>query len=318
MRIALRRRRRSTSAARMFDGEPRASRAGCRAATTSTRRRLRSIVYLDPMHDHLTGASFQVSAAGVQRDAILYNDTRGTTQLGRVWQSAVSVDEQGWTAELRIPLSQLRFTFGEHQTWGINVERFIRRKNERDWLELVPKNENGLASRMAHLTGLDGIRPRGTSRCCRTRAARAEFVEPARVGQPVQRRVARLRRRPGLDLKWGLTSNLTLERHRQPGLRPGRGRSGGRQPHAVRDLLPGEAAVLPRGLADLRQLRPRRRQQLLGLQQVRAADLLLAAHRPAPQVSASGDFVDRAVGDHHPRRGEAHRQDAGRVEPGAA
>ena len=48
---------------------------------------------------------------------------------------------------MRIPLSQLRFPRAEQQTWGINVERFIRRKNENAWLEMVPKNENGLASR---------------------------------------------------------------------------------------------------------------------------------------------------------------------------
>ena len=166
--------------------------------------------YLDPMHDHLTGAGFQISAAGVQRDAVLYNDSWDDSSWDSVWESAVSVDDQGWTAELRIPLSQLRFTFGERQTWGVNAMRFIRRKNERAWLELVPKNENGRASRMAHLTGLDGLRPKRHLALLPYTAARAEFVQPARVGNPFNDG-SRAFMAAGIDLKWGVTSNLTLD-----------------------------------------------------------------------------------------------------------
>jgi hypothetical protein len=166
--------------------------------------------YLDPMHDHLTGAGFQISAAGVQRDAVLYNDTWDDSSWDSVWDSAVAVDGEGWTAELRIPLSQLRFTFGDHQTWGVNAMRFIRRKNERAWLELVPKNENGRASRMAHLTGLDGLRPKRHLALLPYAASRAEFVQPERVGNPFNDG-SRAFMAAGIDLKWGVTSNLTLD-----------------------------------------------------------------------------------------------------------
>src|SRR5262249_42102204 len=115
-------------------------------------------IYFDPRHDHLTGVGFIVSAAGVQRDVIVSNDTNEDASWDAVWESAVSVDETGWSAELRIPLSQLRFAAG-NATWGVNLVRFIRRKNETDWLERVPKSENGLASRMVHLVGLEGISP---------------------------------------------------------------------------------------------------------------------------------------------------------------
>ena len=167
-------------------------------------------VYFYPMHDHQTGAGFQISAAGVQRDAILYNDSWDDSSWDSVWQSAVSVDDDGWTAELRIPLSQLRFAFGERQTWGVNAMRFIRRKNERDWLELVPKNESGRASRMAHLSGLDGLRPKRHIALLPYTAARAEFVQPARVGNPFNDG-SRAFGSAGVDLKWGVTSNLTLD-----------------------------------------------------------------------------------------------------------
>jgi hypothetical protein len=166
--------------------------------------------YLDPMHDHLTGAGFQISAAGVQRDAILYNDSWDDSSWDSVWESAVSIDGEGWTAELRIPLSQLRFTFGDRQTWGVNAMRYIRRKNERNWLELVPKNESGRASRMAHLTGMDGLRPKRHVALLPYAAARAEFVQPARVGNPFNDG-SRAFAAAGVDLKWGVTSNLTLD-----------------------------------------------------------------------------------------------------------
>src|SRR5829696_449692 len=195
--------------ARMYDAEP--SLIARRLSSRDDESDADSLdVYLDPMHDHQTGAGFQISAAGVQRDAILYNDSWDDSNWDSVWQSAVTVDGEGWTAELRIPLSQLRFTFGERQTWGINAMRFIRRKNERDWLELVPKNESGRASRMAHLSGMDGLRPKRHVALLPYTAARAEYVQPARVGNPFNDG-SRAFATAGVDLKWGVTSSLTLD-----------------------------------------------------------------------------------------------------------
>jgi hypothetical protein len=167
-------------------------------------------IHLDPLHDHLTGAQFQVSAAGAQRDSIISNDTFTDTSWDAVWNSAVTVDDLGWSAELRIPLSQLRFSRDERQTWGINVSRYIRRRNETSWLELVARNESGLASRMAHLTGLDGISPKRRLELLPYAAARNEFVQPKRTGDPFNDG-SRAFAAAGLDLKWGLTSTLTLD-----------------------------------------------------------------------------------------------------------
>jgi hypothetical protein len=110
---------------------------------------------------------------------------------------------------MRIPLSQLRFPFADQHTWGINVERYIRRKNERDWLLMVPRNESGLASRMPHLSGLDGLRPKRMFEVLPYTAARSEHVAPARAGNPFNDG-SRAFADAGLDVKWGLSSNLTL------------------------------------------------------------------------------------------------------------
>jgi hypothetical protein len=170
----------------------------------------RVTIFLDTMHDHLTGAIFRVSAANVQQDFTLFNDSSWDSSWDGVWQSAVSVDDGGWTAEIRIPLSQLRFVRQDRATWGINVERFIRRNNESAWLEMVPKTESGLASRMPHLAGLDGLRPRRRLEFLPYVAARDEFVAPATVGHPFNDG-SRAFVSVGLDLKWGLGSNLTLD-----------------------------------------------------------------------------------------------------------
>src|SRR5687768_7206219 len=140
-------------------------------------------IYLDPMHDHLTGAVFRVSASNVQQDATLYNDSWSDGSWDAVWDSAVTVDEGGWSVEMSIRLSQLRFRFGDQHTCGMNVQRYIRRKNENDWLLMVPKNDTGLASKMPHLTGLDGIRPKRTFELLPYTAARTEFIAP-RAGNP--------------------------------------------------------------------------------------------------------------------------------------
>jgi hypothetical protein len=165
--------------------------------------------YLDPLHDHLTGALFRLSAANVQQDAVIYNDTWTDGSWDAVWESAVAVDDTGWTAEIRIPLSQLRFAPGDRQVWGVNVERTIRRNNESSWLAMVPKAENGMASRMIDLAGLDGLKPSRRLELLPYAAARGEFIMPQHTNDPFNDG-ARAFGAAGLDMKWGLTSNLTI------------------------------------------------------------------------------------------------------------
>src|SRR6266850_6637208 len=194
-------------AAHMFDGEPAliTHRMSTRDAGSADADLIS--IFLDAMHDRLTGAIFRVSAANVQQDSILYNDTWTDGSWDAVWQSAVTIDDTGWCAELRIPLSQLRFNAGDKQTWGVNVERHIRRKNEYDWLNMVPKSENGTASRMLDLTGLDGIKPTRRVELLPYTAARSEFIAPA-SGNPFNDG-SRAFAAAGLDAKVGITSNLT-------------------------------------------------------------------------------------------------------------
>jgi hypothetical protein len=193
---------------RLLDGEP------ARIVRRLSRRDEsgdadRFTLFLDPRHDHLTGAQFTVTAAGVQEDAIIFNDSWDDDSWDAVWDSAVAIDETGWSLEMRIPFSQLRFPAAETHTWGINAARFIQRKNESAWLELVPKKENGLASRMAHLSGLTGIRPRRALSAIPYVVSRGEFIAPV-AGDPFNDG-SRAKSGIGVDLKYGLSTNLTLD-----------------------------------------------------------------------------------------------------------
>ena len=170
----------------------------------------RLTIYLDAMHDHLTGAMFQVTASNVQSDGVLYNDTWNDMSWDAVWQSRVSIDADGWSVEMRIPLSQLRFPSDDHQTWGINIARYIRRKNESVWLEMVPKSETGLVSRMVDLSGFDGLKPARRLELLPYTAQRTEFITPGKLGDPFNDG-SRLFASAGLDMKWGVTSNLTVD-----------------------------------------------------------------------------------------------------------
>lgn len=169
----------------------------------------RFTIYFDPHHDHLTGAMFTVSAAGGQADAVIFNDTWEDSSWDAVWDAAASIDADGWVAEMRIPFSQLRFPRAERDAWGVNAVRFIQRRNESDWLQLVPKKESGLASRMAHLTGVRGIRPPRQFEIAPYTVARAEYIEPAAKSNPFNDG-SRMFAGTGIDLKYGLTSNFTI------------------------------------------------------------------------------------------------------------
>lgn len=166
-------------------------------------------LFLDPHRDRRTGVVLQVSAAGVQRDAAIYDDNFEDDTWDAVWESAVAIDGDGWSVEMRIPFSQLRFPATAGHVWGVNARRVVYRKNESSWLELVPKNENGLASRMADLGGIDGIEPGRHVELLPYVSGRAEYVAPATAGDPFNDG-SRYFGSAGLDFKYGVSSGMAL------------------------------------------------------------------------------------------------------------
>jgi len=164
-------------------------------------------ISIDSQQDRLNGAAFVVNASNVQMDMILYNDIYDDISWDGVWNSAAKITEKGWVAEVRVPFSQLRFPDKDVHTWGLNVSRWNARLRESSRLVHSPKTESGFVSRFADLEGIEGVKPKrafelmpyGVARTDLNSRADNPFVSPAAH-----------RMDAGLDVKYGLTSTLTL------------------------------------------------------------------------------------------------------------
>ncbi len=164
---------------------------------------------IDSQHDGLTGSSFWVNPSNVQYDTNLYNDIYDDSSWDAVWESAAKVVPGGWAVEMRIPFSQLRFPEKPQQLWGLNFTRRIAKNNEVDRLVNVPKNETGWVSRFAELTGLDGLHRERPIEVMPYGVTRSDLTSRVDAGDPFTRR-ADAKLDGGVDMKYGITSNLTL------------------------------------------------------------------------------------------------------------
>jgi hypothetical protein len=144
-------------AARLYDTNPDAivARLGRRDSGTNSDA---FTVSIDSYHDHRTSFQFGVNAAGVKFDGITSNDAQDADgSWDPVWDVATRIDSEGWTVEMRIPLSQLRFASDSVSTWGVNFERYILRTGETVRWAWVPNSETGFASRFGHLDALGDL-----------------------------------------------------------------------------------------------------------------------------------------------------------------
>ncbi|HEY1951887.1 MAG TPA: DUF5916 domain-containing protein [Gemmatimonadaceae bacterium] len=160
---------------------------------------------IDSYHDRRTGYEFAVNPAGVKRDYYTYDDGREDATWDAVWDVATRIDSVGWTAEFRIPLSQLRYPRARENTFGLMIMRDIVRTSERDSWPVYRRSKSGLASQFGELTGLHGL---GSPH----RVEVAPYVVTKNVSSPVANGFDRAQKLTvGGDLKYGLTSNLTLD-----------------------------------------------------------------------------------------------------------
>jgi hypothetical protein len=104
---------------------------------------------LDPYHDRLHHVELDVDPAGWRGDS-----SDGDDSWDPVWQVKTSVDSAGWTAEIRIPFSQLHFSSDSVQTWGLEITRVIHRSQERDLWAFYHQDETGGPAFYGTLTGL--------------------------------------------------------------------------------------------------------------------------------------------------------------------
>ncbi|MGI8619688.1 MAG: DUF5916 domain-containing protein [Gemmatimonadaceae bacterium] len=170
-------------------------------------------IYLDTYLDRLTGFVFRITPAGAIRDAVWL--APGSGGFGQdhswdaVWESAATIDSAGWTAEIRIPFSQLRYNVGPADTtWGIQVRRDIARKGETSLLAFTPKHLPSGPQAWGDLTGLRGLPRTRNLELMPYATARAEYLHVA-PGDPF-RGSSEYVTKLGGDLKYALTSSMRL------------------------------------------------------------------------------------------------------------
>lgn len=165
-------------------------------------------ILIDSRRDRRNAYVFEVNPLGTQADGLIVEE-QGSTDGGdfdpgwdAVWTSDARITADGWTATIEIPFSTLNFTESADVVWGLNFKRIIRRKNEEDlWSAYWRRFGLTKTSQAGELRGIAEIgsgrlfiiKPYGLLRYDKQSGENPRF--------PVT---------GGVDVKYGLTSNLLL------------------------------------------------------------------------------------------------------------
>lgn len=161
-------------------------------------------IMIDSYHDRMTGYEFIVNPAGVKRDFYVSNDNNEDQSWDAVWDVATSIDSLGWVAEFRIPFSQMRFPNTPTHTFGFMVVRDVARTGARISWPLYDRARQGYFSQLGDLGGISDIGSPSRLEIApyvvtknETRPSASSFDHPQSFSA-------------GADVKYGLSSNLTL------------------------------------------------------------------------------------------------------------
>ncbi len=170
------------------------------------------LVAFDTFLDRRTAYVFGVTAQGVRVDRYHARDdeTVFDETYDMVWEAKTTRDESGWTAEMWIPFSQLRFDRKDNLVWGLNIHRYTPMLDEDDYWVPVPRTVRAWSSRFGTLNGISGLpsnRPIEVS----PYVASSSMLNSNRDPRNPFDNGTNLRGRIGADVKAGLGPNLTLD-----------------------------------------------------------------------------------------------------------
>jgi hypothetical protein len=167
-------------------------------------------VVIDSYHDKRTAFMFTTTAAGVKGEEIASeNGENIDDSWNPIWYTDAHIDEKGWTAEMKIPFTQLRFGNAEEQIWGFNVVRNIFRKNERSLWQRIPNDKAGFISESGELHGLINLKLQKQLEIQPYTVL--QYDSYPKEGNNPSRDGSDFKVNAGLDAKIGITNDLTLD-----------------------------------------------------------------------------------------------------------
>ena len=167
-------------------------------------------VIIDSYHDKRTAFVFTTTAAGVKGEEFSsQNGGNWDDSWNPIWYTNAKVDDKGWTAEMKIPFSQLRFGKAEEQVWGFNVNRTIFRLQERSLWQRIPNDQAGFISEAGELHGLKNLVSQKQLEVQPFTVLQYDKY-PTESGNPF-RTGKDFKLNAGLDAKIGITNDLTLD-----------------------------------------------------------------------------------------------------------
>ena len=162
-------------------------------------------LFVDSYHDRRTGYEFGVNAAGVKIDQAMYNGGNEDGAWDAVWDVVTRIDSLGWTAEFRIPMSQMRYSRDKSHIFGFTIDRDIYRFNERVSWPKFTQSKPDLVSQLGSLGGLDDLEaPRRMEAMPYVVTKGANEIKNNRFKNQPSASV-------GGDIKYRVASNLTLD-----------------------------------------------------------------------------------------------------------
>lgn len=162
-------------------------------------------INIDSYYDKRTAFSFTASVSGVKGDEYVSNNgDNWDAGWDPIWYLKTSIDAEGWNAEFRIPLSQLRFTNKEELVWGLQLTRIYFRQQERSVWKYIPPDAGGWVHLFGELRGIKGIKPQKQLEVQpfivgQTESFQSEEGNPYRTGSQSHLNA-------GLDAKIGITT----------------------------------------------------------------------------------------------------------------
>lgn len=167
-------------------------------------------INIDSYYDKRTAFSFTASVSGVKGDEYVSNNgDNWDPGWDPIWYLKTAVNDEGWVAEFRIPLSQLRFTNKEELIWGLQITRIFFRNQERSIWQYIPPDAGGWVHLFGEMNGIKGIKPQKQLEIQPFTVLQTERFQ-RQAGNPYQTGKSNSVNF-GLDAKIGITSDITLD-----------------------------------------------------------------------------------------------------------